>query len=461
MTKRLKLFLVILLGSIAIACCVAGCKIGKPTKDDLLADYNGGQVTYYANGGCFDDSSAIVIREMYFKDADVPFFEINEGTNGTKVNYLGYDFVGWYLAARYESGEHAGEIMYTYTYNNVTVPVYPKLKENGTPVTDSTGARPVFYYTDESGSVKDVLEKHVKVVPDLTQPVDSTRLIGADDKLIVCANWKPSLKFVYKLAVDEPFEYEGETYQHGTIIGEMAFGKVDTNSPGQSQKVAFAGMTFVSNYEDETCTTYASSSYNRADYDGQNEIVVWSKYIKGTWTVIKNSVDSIKTMFSNLGDSSKAYYLLEDVNCSTQTFPYIKGGMNATIEGNGHTLKNLKFEVINFTFSNGLEVAPVFGDIGATAQIKNLTLENVTVAVKCNGSMIFHAICNSVAEGARFENFTINGINATVTLHGTVSNAQDGDRSSWIFGGKGTDENFLNAYSGITLTGTTNLTIQK
>lgn len=461
MTKRLKLFLAIILGAVAIACGAAGCKIGEPGRDEILANYKGGQVTYYANGGSFNNNTAIVIREVTFKKADVPFFDMTDNSSESYyVMYGGYDFTGWYLPARYESGEHAGEIMYTYTYgegeNKVTVPAYPKLKEDGTPVTDSKEARPLF---NIEGSDEDILEKNIRIVPSDT-PIDSSYIVKAEDKLVVCATWKPALKFVFKLAVEESFTIGDKTYNHGDVITNMAFGKEQTKSPGETTTVNFDGYTFVSNYTEEACKNYAGT-YNRADYEGQTEIVVWSKFVKGSWTVIKNNANDIKSMFSGLNSSSKAYYLLEDVDCRSITNFGTTQGVRAKVEGNGHRLYNLKFSATGL--KNGSTIAPVFGEIYASAEIKNLKLENITIdKVTCNGDITFFAVCKSIEDGATLENLTIKTITATVDIpsKNIVKNAQNGDRSYWIFGGKGTDAAFLSAYSGVTLTGTNSLTIE-
>lgn len=73
-----------------------------------------------------------------------------------------------------------------------------------------------------------------------------------------------------------------------------------------------------------------------------------------------------------------------------------------------------------------------------------------------------YAVCKSIEEGAKLENLTIENVTATVDIPtgNRVDNAQGEDRSSWIFGGKGTDNDFLAAYSGVTLSGTNSLTIK-
>ena len=165
-------------------------------------------------------------------------------------------------------------------------------------------------------------------------------------------------------------------------------------------------------------------------------------------------------MFSGLNSSSNAYYLLEDVDCSSISGFGIIQGVRAKVEGNGHTLSNLKFGAKSL--ANNASVAPVFGAIYASAEIKNLKLKDITIEVTGKGNLTMYAVCKSIEEGAKLENLTIENVTATVDIPtgNRVENAQNGSTASWIFGGKGTDDDFLAAYSGVTLTGTNSLTIK-
>ncbi|MGN0807882.1 MAG: hypothetical protein ACI4MN_05510 [Candidatus Coproplasma sp.] len=462
MTKRLKLFLVILLGSVAIACCAAGCKIGQPSREEILADYKGGQVTYYANGGNFNKNKAIVVRDIYYKEADVPFFDLPDLNGEIFVSRGSYDFMGWYLPATYESGEHAGEIMYTYTYKDatnteITVPAYPKLNSDGSAVINKADGRPVFCI---DGSEDDILESSIQIVVDTTKPVDSERRIRADDHLIVCAYWKPSLRFEYRLVVDDgdDYVYDNNTYHNGDVIRSTPFGRTETNNPGQTTTVSFSGTTFVGNYIDAACTQLAKEDFNRSDYEGLDveAITVYAKYIKGDWVVIKDNAEDVKDMFSKLYDNTKKYYIAEDITLSDKTVLSFSDNCKTTIEGNGHTIRNLYFKNSD-PLASGSNVAPVFGLIYESTTINNLTLDGINIVATCKGSMTFHAICKEVRTGATLNNLTIKNINATISLPGSVINADEGNRTAWIFGSSyGTDEAFLQAFTGVHLDATNN-----
>ena len=86
MTKKLKVYLLIVFAAACLACTLVGCKIGRPGRSELLAGYDT-HVTYYSNGGYFDGSTTLRVRELYFKseNGSVPFFEITEDSKGMKV----------------------------------------------------------------------------------------------------------------------------------------------------------------------------------------------------------------------------------------------------------------------------------------------------------------------------------------------------------------------------------------
>ncbi len=447
MTKRIKLLSIIILGVIAAACFAAGCSVGTPDREQILADYNGGHVTYYANGGYFNGNTSLSVRELYFKEDNVPFFDISEDTDGVYVMRGSYDFIGWYLP------EYDGNGI-VYTLASTGERVYPLTDADGNVLTDSTEARPLFH---RDGVDEQILEKDVLVTPSDTA-VDSATPIDADDNLIVCAQWKPSLRFVFKLVVDEPrtegYEYNGETYYDGDIISTLSFGKNQTNAPGDSLSVVFNEMTFVANYADAECTEFVGT-YDRDDYEGQAEIVVYAKYIEGSWKVVRN-ISSATSMFNGLSASKNQYYIIDDIDVSSATIN-ASWGTRAVIEGNGHTISGIKINLSgNNAVLNGETVSPVFGTIYSTAKIKNLTLKDITLTVTGKGELSFYAICSAAESGAEIENLTVDGVTAAVTNpSGAITNDA---QNNWLFGGKGTDEAFCSAY-GVTLKGENTLTI--
>ena len=322
MTKRLKVYLLIVFAAACLACTLAGCKIGRPGLSELLAGYDG-KVTYYSNGGEFNDSKTISVLEVYYKagNGEVPFFNITPDTfkSGVKVDRAKYDFIGWYEPARYTaadapSAEYVGELKYEITYtpdadgnisenfdeespDNVTEAVFPVLR-NGNKVIDNDTDRPLFTRWGKEDEIK---EKDVTVVWQEDKPIvdgeNNNLTITRDTDAVVCAKWVPSARINYRLIVtdetgaplaDKTTEYsdvEGKKYKNGgLLISDTMVG--DGETPADRDRLGLEGLTFVKTYMDEAMTqdvTYVP----RPDGVGAPATVVYCRYIVGDWTVIR------------------------------------------------------------------------------------------------------------------------------------------------------------------------------
>ncbi|MGN0804448.1 MAG: hypothetical protein ACI4MS_03595 [Candidatus Coproplasma sp.] len=453
MTKKIKVFLIALLGAVIATCTLVGCKVGTPTRSEILQSYKGGHVTYYANGGTFDSGECI--RELYFKKEGTPFYDIDESTS-IKISRAGYDFIGWYLAETYSSGEHQGEVKFTYTYKvsenseEITEPVYYVLDGRGNIVTDDDEDRPLFHREGKDEKIK---EKDVLVVASDTL-VTSERLLTNSDNLTVCAKWKPALKIEYRLSCDANLtltavgDETGKTYKNGDLIAVTSFGRGETATPAERSQIAFAGTTFVKNYLDEACTQ-PITAIPRPEGENPANPVVYCKYLEGSWTIIDNDPKAVENMFKGLSGSNK-YYLVSDVDCSNVSIapkPATGFTTSITIEGNGHTISNLNFSSV----SQAVDCAVMFGTIGSDAVIKNLKIDGVNISLTGKRSINAYAICKDIADGATVENLEISNITMDATkINGYCYNTTN----KWLFGTGTSDNEFLTAHTGITISGT-------
>lgn len=473
MTKRFKIWLIVLLSVLCTLFGVAGCSIGKETLEEVLEGY-GAHVTYYGNGGLFDGSNTVGVRSLYFKNdpesenynpQGVPFFDVKTDTQGIKVSLTGYELVGWFLPATYEDGEHKGEPKYTYTPegSSEAVPVYPVLDENGENVTDNTNRRPVFA---REGVNEQILESNIRVIPSDTQ-VTSENIVAHDADLIVCAKWARSLQIEYVLVVEDGLtltDSDGNEYRNGDIIREDPFGNSSTSAPTSKQPKQLIGGTFLRTYADEECTIPAGI-YERPE-DGQN-VRVYSKYIEGDWNVVsKDDLNSVSAMFNGLRNENNKYYVLDSIDLKdVKTTINLRIAVNtadtfdvkATIQGNGNTISNLKFTA---SVQRG-QTYSIFGNIAESANITGLTLDGITISFTSSTSEIsMFAICNKIAEGAVLD---INIANITAEIKAPdkkIANATNDDTSHWLCGGTANDEEFFTLYGDkITVTGNNTLTI--
>lgn len=481
MTKKLKVYLLIVLTVVCAACTLAGCKIGRPERAEVLADYKA-HVTYYSNGGRFNQSTTLTVRDLYFKNDPgtesydvngVPFFDISGDTQGMNVAFDGYDLVGWYLPDTYKDGEHAGEIMYTYTYKDdsgkeITEAVFPVVDGDGDAVTDIQTDRPVFA---RAGKDEQILEADIRVIPSDVK-LDSTRRVADDEYLIVCAKWAPTLKIVYKLVCEEGKTYtdeDGNEYKNGSELRRDNFGKGESSSPTTLEPIKLKGASFVRSYLEEELENPVTGSIARPEGDEPENPVVYAHYIDGdNWKIVTNDPAKVVDMFNGLGTAGNKYYLLSDVDCGSRTFSLKNQTVTvkATVQGNGFTISNLKFEVKGAAVNR----FSVFGNIGASFKLSNLKMQNITIDITARGNIGLYAICTGLDAAASIEGLEISGVTAHVKIPAAnrVDNVQlkmqDGteveDKSHWLFGGNDNDEQFQANHPQIKVTGETTLTIE-
>lgn len=117
--------------------------------------------------------------------------------------------------------------------------------------------------------------------------------------------------------------------------------------------------------------------------------------------------------------NSNTYTITNDIDFTNEEyFPISLGEYDGTIEGNGHTLKNLN---INWPFKNAGLI-----DCAHSTKIKNLTLENVTVI----GTDYVGAFCGDNTNGTNISNCKLLG-NNTITGTGNYVGGIIGGSTSY------------------------------
>lgn len=98
-------------------------------------------------------------------------------------------------------------------------------------------------------------------------------------------------------------------------------------------------------------------------------------YTEGEWYRIYTAEQFVES--ANLGGN---YEILADLDFSEEIWPtsFMYGNFNGVIKGNGHTMKNIEITQTNNSKVN----AGLFGYITETAEVSDLTFENVTFTVK-------------------------------------------------------------------------------
>lgn len=439
--------------AVTLCVCCAGC-IGEMTAWDFLKGQNANQsITYYANGGKFgqlgSEGASKDTVDIYYKE-NVNVISDDFTCTANEDYYLnrpGYTFQGWYAAK-----------------------------------TDADG-NPEYLCYDKDGNLVDAdSDKIAKKVLQISDTPADTSPIKKDEHRYFCAAWSQDAYLLVKLVSNEAVEISkavtvgGETFEAGHTFnpGDYIASAIFTTSGNVSSVTLSAisiaesdGHTFLQYYQDEECNTPISRYVRGEDeQEGENSIV-YAKYIKGKYTIVKD-VNDVANMFQNL-DSGKSYYFFNtDKNEIDMTGRSISlkntTECNVKIYGNGFTIKNLTYgrELVPFSVTGGSNYS-MFGKLTAEASINDLTLQNITMTVTARSGITanttFYAISREVVEGATFTGFAIEGITLKMKIpsSSTIANIPaDGDSydtGSWLFGGGESDEEVMQRFTGISVNG--------
>ncbi|MBR2646408.1 MAG: hypothetical protein IKD47_02490 [Clostridia bacterium] len=401
MKRTVKGKLIALCGALAATFLLAGCSFTQ-TADDFRNENNlVAKVTYFANGGIFENN--LDEKTMEYRDGTRPLnIGVDVLTSGSiTLERTDYEFVAWH---------------------------YVEVDENGEPIVNSDG----------------------EIV--LGEEVDfKAWRIQEDEHWHIAAMWSALSKVKIHLVCDEGetvTAQDGKTYQNGDLITERGFGTQDSiaSIADDVLKPVKDTYTFVNYYEDEACTKTLRFPVEK----GEKDVVVYAKYLTGVWEIVKESSD-VKDMFAYVGIEGMRYYLANDIDCSSMRAAVAPANsFNAEFQGNGYTISNLN--VARSSLAQGSKTA-LFGAIGATARIENVTFENVSIKYtsRPNTSLELYFAFTSIDENAVVNNVTLSGEMNVVDNGLRLNNNTLGDwkEDHWKFGGYALDSEYV---GGITVT---------
>ncbi len=414
--------LICVLAIILISTGLAGCSIGMDSLDDIIEKNDlTAQITYYANGGWFNNDAASISRDLYYKE-NSKALEITDTTQ-TKIKHSKHLYAGWY------------------TIETV------KISDESYFVCDVTAEEAATYLIGESAAVTYNNGQYVIKISDyeklvetakvpmlmLDQPFDfSGKTLKKGDKLYLAAKWIPNQKVEYVLITEDcdsitVLNDDGTTadFNDGDVVGSEIFdnnGVYRVPTEYTLPPVVVDGATFVDYYvysddadrDNLVRLSDQTSTLTRPD-DGTN-IKVFVKYVAGTWKVVREAKD-VPAMF-NL---TNKFYVANDVDCSeAAAFNIVGERFTGTIRGNGHTISGINAKRENM--SNGDNVA-LFGAMTGSAVLKDITFEDVTVncSSRPNASVNIYLVAYAWDENAQptISNVKFDGLTLSVKLAAT------------------------------------------
>ena len=330
MKRKTKGMFILLLSAIASVCLFAGCA-ERLTKEDIFEKYElTSQVTYYANGGEFENRQKT--KQMGYKD-------------GSKVLNLGIDTV-----------TSNDKVSISYTEHTI-IGWYEVEMKNGEPV-----------YLDKSKGLVKLTDKAVSF----------DEVINSGEEWHIGMKWKEYAKIYFELVCEEPTEtitVDDETeYANGDVVKTRSFyykaWKEINVAPFKAEDNSH---TFLSYYYDEACTQPVETEIAEQEED----LTLYAKYLTGNWSIVRNKND-FQTAFVNMGKpmgkNAAGIYLTSDIDCTGLTFSPIANFQNK-FKGNGYTVSNMAVERSKI---NSATQVSLFGNIKESASIENVSFENIT-----------------------------------------------------------------------------------
>ena len=184
------------------------------------------------------------------------------------------------------------------------------------------------------------------------------------------------------------------------------------------------GCTFQAAYYDAEGTQAATDVVNHTGKILENGTAegnvmkLYVDYMDGQWYHIYNA-EQLKDNANPNG-----HYILEaDLDFADETWPAIfaTGSFSGSIEGNGHTIKNVTFKQTKMDAEN----TGLFGTLQSGCVIENVTFENVTFTIEkgFNRAANYGLFAGSIYEGATLTNVQIK--NSTLLINSGARFATD------------------------------------
>lgn len=338
----LSLLLVLLLCS---GCGATGTPYAENDEDNYTVS-----VRFDANGGVFTTNTSIIVDSFNIdelsknssNEAEIPLISPDNplrGNDAFEAVKSGYFLAGWYKECT-ETVDSQGNTSYTYSGK---------------------------WDFEEDILTVDAGKEYTSATPVLT----------------LYAAWVPL------------FEIEFYDLASGDFVDELKFdptAKSRFNLPAWDEETGSvemydfperSGYTFSKAYLDaegtQELTAKTLTHSGVVDYTtgtAENSVLkLYVDYTEGEWYRIYNAEQFVES--ANLSGN---YEILADLDFKDEIWPtsFMYGNFNGVIKGNGHTMKN-----IDITQTNNSKVnAGLFGYITETAEISDLTFENVTFTVK-------------------------------------------------------------------------------
>lgn len=359
---------------------VTGCSQGPtPYQVNDKEDYNV-SIKFDANGGTFTTNTSVIVDSFNISEiaanaqgnVELALLSPDNALRGNDAfapANKGYFLTGWY-ANRTDTG---------------------KVDEAG---------NPIYTYEGKWNFEEDTLALDPKATYSASEPV-----------LTLYAVWAPLFQVeFYSLDSGEHLS----TYEFNPLAEqEILVPQWDTET-GAIEMYKFpkrSGYTFNGAYYDEagtqpvdTAAVNHPGTVNVQTGTAENAAVkLYIDWMEGEWYHIYNVEQFLDN--ASVGGS---YVIHADLDFTDKIWPssFMYGNFGGTIQGNGHTFKNISFTQTNNSKIN----AGLFGNLTENAVVSDLTFENVAFTIKSGTRMVgtsFGLLAGTISEKAQLTGIQI------------------------------------------------------
>ncbi|MBQ8279233.1 MAG: hypothetical protein IJZ23_05275 [Roseburia sp.] len=376
MKMKIKAVLVALL-TLTTLTFISGCSAEQTPYEVNDSENYTVSVKYDANGGVFTTNTSVIVDSYNVSEmnADNGMAEIaliapdNEARGNdafTPINN-GYFLAGWY-AGRTESTDSNGNTVYT--------------------------------YSDKWDFEKDMLA------------VDTSKTYSsAEPVLTLYAAWVPLFEVEF-YALDTGEYLDSITFDP-TLVEELTVPSWDEET-GAIEMYDFperSGYTFNAAYYDAAATqaidTATVNHPGKVDYASgtatDSVMQIYVDWVEGEWYHIYN----VEQFLENASVNGN-YEIHADLDFAGEIWPtsLMHGNFGGVIHGNGYTLKNIEVVQTNNSKIN----AGLFGYLTETAEISDVTFENVNFTIKSGTRVVgtcYGLLAGTISNEAQLPNVQI------------------------------------------------------
>lgn len=357
---------------------ISGCSGDKSPYDLNNEENYNVSVRFDANGGLFTTNTSVIMDSFNISgmktnnagQVEVPLLAPNDaqrGKEGFTAYKNGYFLAGWY-AERVSSTDEQGNTVYT--------------------------------YSDKWDFSSDKLKVHSSGSYSADEPV-----------LTLYAAWVPMFEIEFYSVNSEEY-LDTLTFDPNTVgdievpAWDLKTGAIDMKDFPEKNGYTFNGV-YLDKEGTQAVTDNVISHTGSVNYDNgtasDSTMKLYVDWMEGEWFHIYTAEQFVKNAKLN-GN----YVIHEDLDFADVIWPttLMHGVFTGSIEGNGHTFKNISAKQTN----NSRMVSGLFGQIKDTAKITDLTIENAAFTIekgaRVNGAS-FGLLAGQIDDNATLTNVKI------------------------------------------------------